>query len=165
MIDFMVVGLPRSGTAWLANWFTTSKSLCLHEPLLKFDLPALDARKDQQFFGISDTCLHLLDIDTLNRHPARKLIVHRRLREINDSLSKLGLPLMKDEHKWRLDEIGGWHIFFDELFDVKCFRPAHKWLVPVEFNQERYDMLCGMNVQNDAVIDQVQRICMEKNDE
>ena len=27
-----VFALPRSGTAWLANWLTTDRSLCLHDP-------------------------------------------------------------------------------------------------------------------------------------
>ena len=28
---FFILGLPRSRTAWLANWLTTDRSLCLHD--------------------------------------------------------------------------------------------------------------------------------------
>src|SRR5262245_11295408 len=31
MMPFFVPGLPRSRTAWLANWLTTDTSLCLHD--------------------------------------------------------------------------------------------------------------------------------------
>ena len=33
MIDFMVIGLPRTGTTWASNWLTTDSTQCYHDPL------------------------------------------------------------------------------------------------------------------------------------
>lgn len=33
MSPFFITGMPRSRTAWLANWLTTDRSLCVHDPV------------------------------------------------------------------------------------------------------------------------------------
>ena len=81
MLDFMVVGLPRSGTAWLANWFTTERAMCWHEPLWTRSLDELDAMKGAGMFGIADTQLLLMDVDQLNgRFTYRRFQCHRILK-------------------------------------------------------------------------------------
>ena len=165
MIDFMIVGLPRSGTAWLANWFTTERSICWHEPLWQRSLAELDDMKGAGLFGIADTMLLLMSADELNRHPAKKLIVHRELGDVNFSLSKLGLPSMQDEHKWRLDEIGGYHITFHDLFNVERFRPAAEWLLPIPFDTARYSLLKNLNIQNAQAIKEAKAALLEMQDE
>lgn len=165
MIDFMIVGLPRSGTAWLANWFTTERSICWHEPLWQRSLAELDDMKGAGLFGIADTMLLLMSADELNRHPAKKLIVHRELGDVNFSLSKLGLPSMQDEHKWRLDEIGGYHITFQDLFNVERFRPAAEWLLPIPFDTARYSLLKNLNIQNAQAIKEAKAALLEMQDE
>lgn len=165
MIDFMIVGLPRSGTAWLANWFTTERSICWHEPFWQRSLAELDDMKGAGLFGIADTMLLLMSADELNRHPAKKLIVHRELGDVNFSLSKLGLPSMQDEHKWRLDEIGGYHITFQDLFNVERFRPAAEWLLPIPFDTARYSLLKNLNIQNAQAIKEAKAALLEMQDE
>ena len=34
----MVIGLPRSRTTWMANWLTTTDTLCLHDPLANYTI-------------------------------------------------------------------------------------------------------------------------------
>ena len=165
MIDFMIVGLPRSGTAWLANWFTTERSICWHEPLWTRSLTELDEVKGAGLFGISDTMLILMNADEINRHPAKKLIVHRELDEVNVSLAKLGLPAMRDEHKWKLDEIGGFHITFHDLYNVERFRRAAEWLLPVPFDSARYSLLRDLNIQNAQAIKEAKAAVLEMQDE
>jgi len=156
MIDFMVVALPRSGTAWLANWFTTERSICWHEPLWERPLTDLDAIPHDGLLGISDTQLMFIHPDELNAHPAKKLIVHRELRDVNLSLTKAGLPaVMADEHRWRLDEIGGFHITYKDLWNVEKFRPASEWLTGLPFDAARYAVVKGLNVQNTALMGEV----------
>lgn len=162
MLDFMVVGLPRSGTAWLANWFTTERSVCWHEPLWTRTLEDLDSSTGAGLFGIADTQLLFTDVDQLNRHPAKKLIVHREIGAVNFSLGKIGLPSMKDEHKWRLDEIGGYHITFKDLWSVERFRPAAEWLLPVPFDAARYAVLRDLNIQNDIAIREAKEAIAER---
>lgn len=156
MIDFMIVGLPRSGTAWLANWFTTERSICWHEPLWTRPLAELDEMKGAGLFGIADTLLAMMDVGALNQHPAKKLIVHRELDEVNKSLVKAGLPgAMRDEHKWTLDEIGGYHIAFHDLWTVEKFKPAAEWLLPIPFDTARYSLLRDLRVENMKMVVEV----------
>lgn len=159
MIDFMVLGLPRSATAWMANWLTTDRSICWHEPLWESTLDELDAVQMNGLFGISDTELLLLPPDLVNAHPAKKLIIHRELRDVNLSLTKAGLPgAMRDEHRWKLDEIGGWHIPFKDLWNVETFRAAMEWLTPLPFDGARYAVLRNLNVQNTKAIAEARRV-------
>lgn len=158
MIDFMIVALPRSGTAWLSNWFTTDRSICWHEALMDDDLAALDRLSITGLFGISETALILQDVDVLNRHPARKLIVHRPLRDVNASLAKLGLPPMDKGAYFKLDEIGGHHITYDALWDVHKFRKAHEAILPTPFDTARYATLRKLNIQNAEAIRCVQEM-------
>ena len=154
----MVIGLPRSGTAWMANWLTTERSICWHEPLWDHTLEELDALPMSGLFGIADTQL-MLDPDRVNAHPAKKLIVHRELRDVNLSLARAGLPeAMRDEHRWHLDEIGGFHITFKDLWNVERFRPAMEWLTPLPFDAARYATLRGLNVQNTKALAEVRAI-------
>jgi hypothetical protein len=56
-VPFFITGLPRSRTAWLANLFTTDRTLCFHEPLV----PAASLLADNPAvrIGVSDSTLPL----------------------------------------------------------------------------------------------------------
>lgn len=89
MIDFMVIGLPRSGTAWAANWLTTDTTFCLHDPLAKYHHTELDGLVSDKRLGVACTGLWTQP-EWLNAHPAKKVILHRPLEEINRSLKAIG---------------------------------------------------------------------------
>ena len=57
MMDFIVTGLPRSGTTWVANWLTTDTTLCIHDPLYKYHLEDLDNIETNKKLGISCTAI------------------------------------------------------------------------------------------------------------
>lgn len=158
MIDFMVIGLPRSGTAWLANWFTTERSLCWHESLMKYRLDELDAMPHAGYFGIAETALCLASPAGLNEHKAKKLIVHRPLNEVNESLSYLDLPAMDWVGADNLNQIAGFHIDFKDLFNAEKFRAAHESIMPTSFDGARFAFLRDMNIQNQAAIEGCQKV-------
>lgn len=157
MIDFMVLGLPRSGTAWLANLFTTSKSICKHESLWTGSLDELDNEKHNVSFGIAETSGFSI-VDQINQHSAKKLIVRRDLSEINDSLMKLGIPKMSQDHMDKLLGISGYHIDFLDIFDYGRMSKAYEFLLGSKLEQYRHEFLCDMNVQNEKLITEIQRI-------
>lgn len=165
MMEFMVLGLPRSGTAWLANWLTAGPVLCWHEPLRylsPLDLEGVGA--PERRLGIADTGLLMLYPDWVAMQPARKLIVHRDLVAVNESLARLALPLMTVEQERRLWAVEGWHISFAQLFQDRpaVLQQALDWLVPgVAFDEPRYRVLKEMNVQNTAAIELCQGIAAE----
>ena len=89
MIDFMLLASPRSGTTWAANLLTTDTTLCLHDPLFTHHYSELDGIESNKRLGVSCTGLCLFP-EYVNSHQARKVVLHRDLREINRSLDAIG---------------------------------------------------------------------------
>ena len=156
MIDFMALGLPRSGTAWLANLLTTDDSLCLHESLMRHSVNDLHQMQHQGLFGISETAG--LFFDSVRLYPCKKLIVERPLKEINDSLVSLGLPEIKVEYNQIYKGIVGYRIQFADLFKYEHMSDAYNYLLGKRLSKTRHDLLCDMEVQNKQAIADVRKM-------
>lgn len=154
MLDFMVIGLPRSGTTWVANWLTTRETFCLHDPLYSHHYSDLDGLKlggaDAKTVGVSCTALWRWG-DWVNNHPAKKLIVHRDIEAINRSLSQLGLPAMRERDAQALHDLSGPHVHFDDLFcDQDAAAMIWDHLIPgVPFDPARHGLLSRTIVSPD----------------
>jgi hypothetical protein len=147
MIDFIVTGLPRSGTTWAANWLTTDNTLCIHDPLYKYYFEDLDAIESNKKLGISCTGLWRTP-ELLANHPAKKLIIHRSLDEVNDSLAiEMGVNKITEEQAESLKLIDGMHIQFPELFNPLVAKEVYENLLDKPFDAERHAYLVEMNVQ------------------
>jgi hypothetical protein len=147
MIDFIVTGLPRSGTTWIANWLTTDTTLCIHDPLYKCNAEELDDIKSDKKLGISCTGIWRMP-EFLEAHPAKKLIVHRDLDEVNDSLSnEMGVSTISKEEADSLSSIYGIHLSFKDLFNHLIAEEVYETLLEKPFDYERYIHLVEMNVQ------------------
>lgn len=141
----MVLGLPRSGTAWCANWLTTDRSLCLHDPFSR-RLPEhwpFDHRKR----GISCTGAYLLP-GWLRQHHCPLVVVERDRGACDASLKAMGLPETTDAMVAALDAVDAPRFAFADLWDEAKAKGLWKYLVPgVPFDAPRYRQLRGMNVQ------------------
>jgi hypothetical protein len=146
-IEFMVIGAPRSGTAWCANWLTTQDTLCLHDMLFRHTPEDLDKIPCTRTLGLADSGLWRFP-EWVAAHPAKKVILHRRDSEIRDSLRRAGLPDV-DPGCWRaLHDMVGLHIDWRVLFDGP--EMVHHYLFgnkPVDL--ERHTLLTHLNVQAD----------------
>lgn len=121
MIDFMLLGGPRSGTTWAANWLTTDHSLCLHDPLITYTRAQLTQLTiPNKRLGISCTASMLFP-DFVNGVKCPKVLIFRNVDEINNSLDRLGLTRLVDsDHYARMDAIKGAKLFvYDQLFRPK----------------------------------------------
>jgi hypothetical protein len=137
MIKFMVIGPPRSGTAWASVWLNA-----YHDPLWDYyyaDLDVLDS-------GICCTGLGLFP-DWVNRHKAPKVILHRDCKEVNASLARLGLPGMDPYLLQKLDQLDGLHVHWTELFS----NAAKIWnhLIDFNFDPERHKRLKMLKITTD----------------
>lgn len=133
----MVIGSPRSGTAWAANWLGA-----VHDPLFDYfytDLDELDA-------GICCTGLGMFH-RWVNGHPAPKVILHRDPRQVEVSLRRMNLPMCGPEIFTGLDRIVGLHVPWDDLF----YEPERIWrhLMPTAFDAARHNSLKNVNIQCD----------------
>lgn len=154
MIEFMVLGLPRSGTAWLANLLTTDDTFCWHEALWSASLKKLDYLPYQGRFGISETS-GFAHLEQLNAHPSRKIIIDRPLDEINKSLIALDLPTMRDEEADLHSKLEGYRIKFSDIFDYDRMSMAYNYVLSKKLNVYRFNMLVDMNIQNTTVIQEI----------
>ena len=157
MIKFMVLGLPRSGTAWAANLFTTDTSLCLHESFIHHTLDELDHQFTGLNLGIAETSA-IFQIEQINAHVAQKLIIERPLHEINCSLNKIGFPSIPDEYVNLLKQIEGYRIQFKDLFDPMVMSKVCRTVLGLPFNMHRFNLLCDMNVQDQTAIEIVREM-------
>lgn len=151
MIDFMVLGLPRSGTAWISNLLTTDTTVCIHEA---FEFNSLSEIDEMGVQGICETSA-FMHIDEINAHHARKLIIERPFVEIQESCKALGFPELPPLVIDLMDQIKGYRISFKDLFNYDIMAEAYYYLLRKELNQERHRMLCQMNIQNTAAIERV----------
>ena len=143
-IQFMVIAAPRSATTWAANWLTTDATLCLHDPLWKWHYSELDAIKSDRALGIACTGIALFP-EWVNAHPARKVILHRPLEEVDMSLIKIGMSLCSKQWEGVLDKIRGAHVSWLDLFERPKY--IYEYLLDRPFDAERHALLREMNVQ------------------
>lgn len=154
MIGFMVLSMPRSGSAWAANWLSNGASLCLHDPVLERDLGALDqwaADSRPLVLGIADTAF-ALDADRINQHPAPKVILHRPLEDVQASLERLGLTRLGRAWRGALWRITGLHLPHSSLWDPVFADDIHERLLGRKMTlaeRTRHKLLCGLRVEAD----------------
>lgn len=151
MIEFMVLGAPRSGTAWAANWLTTERTLCLHDVLFDCDLDDVDKVPCDRKLGVADTGLGLFP-DWVKKHPARKVVLRRDLRQINKSLREAGLQEIQAEWYRRLYNLTGpevMHVEWNVLFEGPEIIHHHLFGNSIPFDGARHALLARLNVQVD----------------
>jgi hypothetical protein len=144
VIDFAVLGLPRSATTWLSVWLTTDRSLCLHDPF-SVTLPEHWPR-DERRFGISCTGAYLFP-KWLARQQCPVAIIERTPEACDRSLHAIGMgdtsilqnPLRDTEgRRWRFDGI--WQE--EKAHDLWAF------LLPgIPFDALRYRQLRDIQIQ------------------
>lgn len=144
MISFMVLSLPRSASTWAANWLCTDRTHCLHDPLWQYHWSELDTIPSNKLLGIACTGLYLFPA-FISKHPAKKVILHRPIEEINASLQAIGLLPLPEDSENLLDSIVGLHVQHTELFTA----PAKIWkyLFGTTFDAERHTELCNISMQ------------------
>lgn len=157
---FLITGLPRSRTAWMAAAATDGRAVCFHEPMAAMrrwdDVfeQIWHGRGSMQHVGIADHGLgfHLPAI--MDRLGPRTLIIERPIAEVNTALARLGLPptnfcdLLAEHLAFdhpRIRRVG-----YKDLEDAHEVRRCLEWLMPGQFIDQRrlarYQML---NIQAD----------------
>lgn len=147
---FMIMGLPRSRTAWLSYFMTTENTFCYHE--LVGSCTSLEEIKNKlqlpkyEIVGFSDTCGHLIH----EEFTCPKIIIHRDIEEVNTSLQKLYctkisfLSLLETENK-RLQKVQGLHIEFEEI--DSSLKQIWEYCTDIPFDKNRASLLINMNIQ------------------
>lgn len=150
MLDFMIIGLPRSATTWASNLFTTDHVHCHHDPLYTkhYEQWDSDLPVPERLTGVSCTGIWRWP-DWLNQHPARKVLLHRDLDQVNDELHRLGMPQLGPEAEEQLWKVIGLHVPFGHLFEPDGAKAIWDYLThgKIPFNERRWLTLVGIEMQ------------------
>lgn len=151
MKNFLILGLPRSRTAWLANFLTYKNSFCYHD-LLAYCKDEQELKNKMNLFGYdfigtADTAGFLLPKHDLFKH-APKVIIHRDSDDVIKSLENfLNASVSK---KWiryideQLNKVKGLHVNYSEI-NNNLEKIWHHCL-NVPYNHERAKLLSNFNV-------------------
>lgn len=157
---FLIVGLPRSRTAWLSTAATAERTICFHEPTAWLDRwedifdKVWMERASRDYVGIADHGLgfHLPEI--IRRAGPRTLIVERPIAEVDASLARMGLPpsnfcaLLHKALAYQHTLIR--RVSYASLQSTSVVVACLRWLAPgARFDAERIMELQAMNVQVD----------------
>jgi hypothetical protein len=155
---FLITGLPRSRTAWMAVAALNDQSICWHEPLawLKQWEGALDLWRSSahRYVGISDSALgfHLPEI--IARASPRVLVIERDIAEVKASGAALGigpsnyLTLLKAALV--IDHPLIVRVPYDALTDDRVVASCLRHLMPrADIHMDRIKVLQRMNIQTD----------------
>lgn len=159
--DFVIVGYPRSRTAWLAAFLSHGGVRCGHELLA--EAPTIPAWLERcgrhaagRVTGSAETAMLAQMEELLARRPRlRVVLVLRRPEEVIASLVELGFPRSRVAISWlrRGEEIAEAHpgtlaVEYEALEREETCRRILAHVAPGEtFDRERWEMLRGMNVQ------------------
>lgn len=124
-LDFYITGLPRSKTAWFANYFTFGESFCFHE-MLSYDYVI-----PKGFSKIGNSgCDCLIYQDELIQHnpQAKWVFVNRDPLEVRSSLIKA--TRVNSDAITRSNQV-----FLDKLSSLRS--KAEVFDIPFNFNEEK----------------------------
>lgn len=153
MNPYFIASLPRSRTAWLANFLTYGPSFCYHEPMNEAPLqeyPWLFGRVAYEYVGASDSANTLVMEQLIDIFPAAKIVVVRReVAQVRASLQRIGLDagIWLEKMNKLLDRIE--HAYRPLVISYAAFDAEAIWryLFPsVPLNRKRLEMLENLRV-------------------
>ena len=162
MRPFLITGLPRSRTAWLAHLFTMPGVWCEHEPSGRFeslsDLGDYFKPKSGSGWriGAADHGLGWWLAEILHRWEPRVLLVERPVEEVYAALRGLGLPAECMQYLLELkrrEDLVRQHpnvlaVPFSKLDDHRTMQRAWFHLLPgVPFDESRFEYMRRFNIQ------------------
>lgn len=158
---FLITGLPRCRTAWMASLAASDQSTCVHEPLKHMahwrDIFALWNDGKTEFTGVSDSAMgfHLGEI--LDRAAPRTLIIWRAVPDVEQSLVRQGFQITSDYCdvlSRRMDVFRGHPLVasvgFDSLRDPEVVAGCLQHLMPgAPLDMDRIDDMMDVVIQVD----------------
>lgn len=160
---FIITGLPRSRTAWMANLFCTGNVICFHEPINLFgDLVAMKNYLDglpYEYVGISDSSIggHC-DWYLENFKDVPVVFIEREVKVVLEDFEKFMGMSAEDAKKcidwvWegatRLHELPNTiTVPFEKLNDTATVGKMWEYCIPdIEFDIRRCSILQFMDIQ------------------
>ncbi len=154
MLKRMVIGLPRSGTTWAANWLSCGTELTVHDPL--YHTHYSQWKRHPDFTGVSCTGIRNWP-EFVRAQTCPILILHRPQAEVEASMRAFSPEysewLAPDAESCLLDlerpgvMVVNWRDLFHPFAASRIWRRLH---MPSPFSEQRHRELVGMRIQPTA---------------
>lgn len=160
---FVVTGLPRSRTAWMAAFLSTGETLCLHEPSYRMmSIEDLNEILDTNFYkhiGVSESGLGFFAPWILENLQCRMLVIERDFGDVERSMRKFGFPpqfsydycavVMESLLAVKRHPLVKW-VHFNSLVNKRVMQDIYWWLMPgMAFDEARWTEFEGMKIEAD----------------
>jgi hypothetical protein len=154
---FFILSLPRSRTAWLANFLTYENSFCFHEGLLQVNSPdglkALFESTDKKIVGNSD-CGNIFFLEEIKELYPEAVFIHIKrdvhhviesLKNMDDDFKDFQSVYMADNLLSDISRSDCHAYFYDELDEHAC-REIWNVCIGTPFDRKRWEMLDGIDM-------------------
>lgn len=139
MVSFAILGMPRSGTTWAANWLTSDGVVCHHDPIAHTrEVKDLDG-------GIACTGLWMRP-DLVAELDCPVACLDRDPDEVNASLEAINLSAMAPKWFDLYRDAPGHRFDYKALFDERA-EEIWRILRGDGFDARRHAELVKMNIQ------------------
>ena len=159
---YLITGLPRSRTAWMAAAATIEgRSYCHHEPLRWLDQwddlfsVIWNGRTSLEYLGVSDHGYGFFLPQIMDRRAPRTLIIERPVAEVEASLRALGLEpgnfceLLAQSLAYQHPRIR--RVGYADLANTGVVVNCLEWLMPgLRINAARIEQMQAENIQADT---------------
>lgn len=150
MLNRMVIGLPRSGTTWAANWLTYGGEICVHDPLYHTHYNGWTHAYD----AVSCTGIYQWP-EFVAAQTCPVLVLHRPIGQIKASLmefdTRAGGWWLPWDAEDQLRDITGpniRHARWTDLFDAAPASQIWRFLeMPSQFDVRRHEQLVRMRME------------------
>ena len=151
-MSFFILGLPRSRTAWLANFLTYDDLFCYHEGI--DGCSSMEEYKNK-IGDDGDSCTGLVMLDIDRYFPdAKKVIIDTSIdKAVQFGKDAYGVDMtdIMTQAKNKLDNTDGLHIDLNQIDDRLC--DIWEYVTDKPFNEKRAKLLKKLNVQVKNVFD------------
>jgi len=151
-MSFFVLGLPRSRTAWLANFLTYDGHFCYHEAV---NGCSSVGEYREKIANCGDSTTNVLMFDYEREFPDSKIvIIHsdiNRSIEFGERVFKADMTELMGRSNERLSTINGLHIMFEDINER--LGDIWRYLFGVDMDKKRAEFLTSLNVQIKDVFD------------
>ena len=146
----MVIGLPRSGTTWAANWLTIEGHTCVHDPLY------FQHYNDWAASYEAVSCTGIYDWpEFVMRQTCPVVVLRRPIAQVRASLAEFDTERhgdwLPDDAEERLAAIQGpniVHVKWSDMFKQPMAAQLWRFLnMPTQFDATRHNQLARMRIQ------------------
>lgn len=139
MIDFAIIALPRSGTAWASVFLGD----CEHDPLAYTSLEELSKRDGG---GISCTAMWLYP-EFVYTNIKRWVILENDPLMVNKWGMENGFQPLSEEALHIFSNLRGPRIHYSSLFHKETAKDIFEYLRPdMKFDEKRFELLSRLNI-------------------